>query len=87
MSGDAGGDKTEKPTLKRLWERDRPTIVSKITSLMPTKDDWKRIVGPILRGTAIGSALGILPGGGAILAAFASYTVEKRISDTITSAP
>ena len=37
---------------------------------------------PILRGTAIGSALGILPGGGAILASFASYTVEKRISKT-----
>ena len=35
---------------------------------------------PIVRGTVIGSALGILPGGGAILAAFASYTVEKRIS-------
>ncbi|RVB21212.1 tripartite tricarboxylate transporter permease, partial [Mesorhizobium sp. M7A.F.Ca.CA.004.05.1.1] len=35
---------------------------------------------PIVRGTIIGSALGILPGGGAILAAFASYTVEKRVS-------
>jgi putative tricarboxylic transport membrane protein len=35
---------------------------------------------PTVRGTAIGSALGILPGGGAVLAAFASYTVEKRIS-------
>ena len=35
---------------------------------------------PIVRGTVIGSALGILPGGGAVLAAFASYTVEKRVS-------
>ena len=35
---------------------------------------------PIVRGTIIGSALGILPGGGAMLAAFASYTVEKRVS-------
>src|SRR3546814_12131566 len=38
------------------------------------------MVAPVLRGTAIGSALGILPGGGAILASFASYTVEKRLS-------
>lgn len=49
---------------------------------MPTRDDFKRMTAPILRGTAIGSALGILPGGGAILASFASYTVEKRISKT-----
>jgi len=47
---------------------------------MPTRDDWRRMVAPILRGTALGSALGILPGGGAILASFASYTVEKRVS-------
>ena len=36
---------------------------------------------PILRGTALGSALGILPGNGAVLAAFASYSIEKRVSD------
>ena len=61
-------------------EDDRPTIVSKITSLMPTKEDWKRIVGPILRGTAIGSALGILPGSGSILGSFAAYAIEKKVS-------
>ena len=61
-------------------ESDRPTIVSKITSLMPTKEDWKRIVGPILRGTAIGSALGILPGSGSILGSFAAYAIEKKVS-------
>ena len=38
------------------------------------------MVGPVLRGTGIGSVLGILPGGGAILASFASYTVEKKLS-------
>lgn len=40
------------------------------------------MIAPVIRGTAIGSALGILPGGGAILASFASYTVEKRMSKT-----
>ena len=61
-------------------ERDRSVVVQKVTNLFPTRSDWKAMFAPILRGTAIGSALGILPGGGAILAAFASYTVEKRVS-------
>lgn len=61
-------------------ERDRSVVVQKVTDLFPTRSDWKAMFAPILRGTAIGSALGILPGGGAILAAFASYTVEKRVS-------
>ena len=38
------------------------------------------MIGPILRGTAIGSALGILPGSGSILGAFAAYSLEKKIS-------
>ena len=42
----------------------------------------ERSVGPILRGTAIGSVLGLLPGGGALIATFASYTVEKKLSKT-----
>ena len=62
-------------------EKSRTVLMAKVSELWPTKDDFKRMVGPVLRGTTIGSALGILPGGGAILAAFASYTVEKRISD------
>lgn len=61
-------------------EHERSVLVQKISSLFPTRDDWKAMAGPVVRGTAIGSALGILPGGGAILAAFASYTVEKRVS-------
>jgi TctA family transporter len=55
-------------------------VVEKIKGLMPTKEDWKRIMAPILRGTALGSALGILPGGGAMLASFASYSLEKKVS-------
>ena len=55
-------------------------LIKKVSGLLPTRDDFKRMAAPIVRGTVIGSALGILPGGGAILAAFASYTVEKRVS-------
>jgi TctA family transporter len=63
-------------------EHDRDVTIKKVSNLLPTRQDWKEMTAPILRGTAIGSALGILPGGGAILASFASYTVEKRISNT-----
>src|SRR5690606_252448 len=44
------------------------------------REDWRRMAAPIARGTLLGSVLGVLPGGGAILASFASYTVEKRVS-------
>jgi TctA family transporter len=47
---------------------------------MPTRKDWKRMVAPVLRGTALGSFLGILPGGGALLSSFAAYSVEKKVS-------
>jgi putative tricarboxylic transport membrane protein len=55
-------------------------VVNRITSLMPTREEWRRMIAPILRGTALGSFLGILPGGGALLASFAAYSVEKKIS-------
>lgn len=54
--------------------------VSKITSLLLSREEWKRIVAPILRGTALGSALGILPGSGSILGSFAAYSLEKKVS-------
>lgn len=63
-------------------EISRSVLMKKVTGLMPTREDFRQMVGPVLRGTGIGSALGILPGGGAILAAFASYTVEKKLSKT-----
>ena len=50
------------------------------SSLMPTKEDWKRMIAPILRGTVIGSMMGVLPGSGSILGAFAAYSIEKKIS-------
>ena len=61
-------------------ETDRDMSVGRVTGLLPTAADLKRIVSPVLRGTALGSVLGVLPGGGAILAAFAAYTVEKRVA-------
>ena len=45
---------------------------------MPSAEDLKRMVPAVLRGTAIGSVLGILPGGGALLSSFAAYTIEKK---------
>ena len=58
----------------------RASETSKISSLMPSREDLRRSVGPITRGSVLGSLLGTLPGGGSILSAFVSYTVEKRIS-------
>jgi TctA family transporter len=55
-------------------------VIGRITSLWPTREDWARMVSPILRGTLLGSLLGILPGGGAMLASFASYSLEKKVS-------
>jgi putative tricarboxylic transport membrane protein len=63
-------------------EKDREVGVKSVTNLMPSREDLKRIVAPIIRGTLLGSALGILPGGGAVLASFAAYTVEKKVSST-----
>ena len=47
---------------------------------MPTKKDLKDSAPAILRGTVLGSILGILPGGGAVIASFAAYTLEKKIA-------
>jgi putative tricarboxylic transport membrane protein len=58
----------------------REVFTNKVTSMFPSRDDCKRMIAPILRGTALGSALGILPGGGAALAAFGAYSLEKKIS-------
>ena len=60
----------------------RDLVSSKVSGLFPTKQDLKDSAPAILRGTAIGSFLGILPGGGAVLASFSAYTIEKRISRT-----
>ncbi|HEY9208728.1 MAG TPA: tripartite tricarboxylate transporter permease, partial [Acidovorax sp.] len=57
---------------------DREVFTAKVEGLFPTRQDFKRMFPAVLRGTALGSALGILPGGGALLSAFAAYTIEKK---------
>lgn len=54
--------------------------VARVGSLLPSKDDYRRSWKPILRGSGLGALLGVLPGGGAMLGAFASYMVEKRLA-------
>src|ERR1700731_2209642 len=61
-------------------EMDRDLVQQKITGLMPTKKDLKDSFPAIVRGTILGSILGILPGGGAVIASFAAYTFEKKIA-------
>jgi putative tricarboxylic transport membrane protein len=61
-------------------ESRRDLGVNSVNGLMPTREDWRRMIAPTLRGTALGSLLGILPGGGAALASFGAYALEKRVS-------
>jgi TctA family transporter len=61
-------------------KENRETFLDKVTNLWPSKADFKRMMPSILRGTAIGSVLGVLPGGGAPLAAFSAYSLEKKTS-------
>src|SRR6202521_857593 len=63
-----------------LPEESRDILKAKVTGLMPNRQDLIDSSGAIARGTILGSILGILPGGGAVVASFAAYTFEKRIS-------
>jgi putative tricarboxylic transport membrane protein len=58
----------------------REVFTTEVKGLLPTLDDWAKSIGPLLRGTVIGFFLGILPGGGAVIASFVSYAIEKRVS-------
>jgi TctA family transporter len=58
----------------------RALVADKLDKPWPSGEDMRRSVGPIWRGTALGSLLGVLPGGGAILSSFAAYALEKRIA-------
>jgi putative tricarboxylic transport membrane protein len=58
----------------------REVFTSKVGRLLPTMPEFKRSILPILRGTTLGSILGILPGGGAVLASFSTYAMEKKLS-------
>ena len=60
-------------------EGEREVFTAKLHGLMPTREDFRNMFPAVLRGTALGCSLGILPGGGSLLSAFASYTLEKKI--------
>jgi len=64
--------------LERLKER--IILKAAIKNLLPTKEDWRKSAKPIGRGTLLGFFLGILPGGGSIVASFVSYAMEKKFS-------
>jgi TctA family transporter len=57
----------------------REVFTKDVNGLWPTKQDFKNMTPAVLRGTALGSILGVLPGGGALLASFAAYTLEKKM--------
>ena len=59
-------------------QQSRSIVQQKITRLWPTGDDFRRAWPATLRGTALGSILGVLPGGGATLSSFAAYALEKK---------
>jgi putative tricarboxylic transport membrane protein len=58
----------------------RDVVRSSIGRLLPSLQDMKQAIKPIMRGTGLGAMLGILPGNGAVLGPFASYTVEKKLA-------
>jgi TctA family transporter len=60
----------------------REVFTKDVKGLWPTKKDFQQAWPAVLRGTALGSLLGVLPGGGALLASFAAYTVEKKMAGT-----
>jgi len=60
----------------------REVFTKEVKGLWPTKKDFQQAWPAVLRGTALGSLLGVLPGGGALLASFAAYTVEKKLAGT-----
>ena len=73
--GEIIGNLNRPPESREVFTRD-------VKNLWPTGEDFRQAMPAVLRGTALGALLGVLPGGGAILASFVSYTLEKRVSKT-----
>jgi putative tricarboxylic transport membrane protein len=65
-----------------LESKPREVQAVPLRELFPTREELRASAGPILRGTVLGSMLGVLPGGGALLASFGAYALEKKISKT-----
>jgi TctA family transporter len=70
------------PEIIRNLERpeDRSVLLERIQGLWPTREECRRSVPAVLRGTGVGSLLGILPGSGSLLSTFTAYTLEKYLS-------
>jgi putative tricarboxylic transport membrane protein len=69
--------------LSNLEQRlSRAIFTDRIQGLLPSRQDWSESAGPLARGSILGFVLGILPGGGAVIASFVSYALEKRLSKT-----
>jgi len=67
--------------IANLEQKERQAVVeSRIHHLWPSRDDFRRCWPPVLRATGLGSLLGLLPGGGAMLSSFAAYAVEKKMA-------
>ena len=73
--GEIIGNLNQPPQSREVFTRD-------VKNVWPSREDFRHAMPAVLRGTALGSVLGVLPGGGAILASFAAYTLEKRVSST-----
>lgn len=58
----------------------RPPSITTVKNKFLTREDWRRIFWPTVRGTGLGVLLGVLPGAGALLASFSSYALEKKVS-------
>jgi putative tricarboxylic transport membrane protein len=61
-------------------KQDTSIVAAAVGRVWPSLADLRHCIGAILRGTALGSILGVLPGGGALLASFAAYTLEKNVA-------
>ncbi len=59
---------------------ERTVLSSRVRNLLPTRRDWAESTPPMLRGSLLGFFLGVLPGAGPVIASFASYAMEKRLS-------
>jgi putative tricarboxylic transport membrane protein len=58
----------------------REVYKTALKNLLPTREDWRHAWASVVRGSVLGSLIGVLPGGGAVISSFASYAVEKRVS-------
>jgi putative tricarboxylic transport membrane protein len=61
-------------------DEDREVFTSRVGSLLPSREEVRQSAPAVVRGTILGSVLGILPGGGAVLASFSAYTIEKKLA-------